>query len=62
MVTTIDKAIVSAIMTMLTLLVTLGLDVPEFLNASFVNTAIGVIGTALAAFGVTWLTPNRPQE
>lgn len=61
MVTTIDKAIVSAIMAVLTLLATIGLDIPEFLNESFVNTTIGVIGTALAAFGITWLTPNRPE-
>lgn len=56
----IQKAIVSAIVAIIAVLTTLGINVPEFLTEGFLTTVSSVVITALAAFGVTWAVPNTP--
>ncbi len=58
----IQKAIVSAIVSVIAVLTALGIAVPEFLDEQFFTTVASVIGTALTAFGVTWAVPNTPAD
>ena len=58
----IQKAIVSAIVAIIAVLTSLGIAVPEFLDEQFLTTIASVVGTALAAFGITWVVPNTPAD
>ena len=58
----IEKAIGSAIMSLISVLTLLGVTVPQFLTENFVMTLVGIVVVVLAQFGVTWLVPNSKKS